>query len=377
MRTKTRAPTRTFRTSLRTSLRARLAKAVRAEPPRFRRVLTCGLPMVWGAVAITYKLTCPLAWQSGLDARIVSSAVFFLVGSGLILHVRRGLTRELRDIKAVAGAAQSALLRPLPPRLDGLALAAGRLAADRGASVGGDLYDVVATDHGVRVVMGDVRGHGLGALATVGAVLGSFREAAHDERELGCVLRRLGRTHARHLRQSARAEHPAVAGSDPENAEEFVTVLLLEIRADGAVYALNCGHPWPYLLRPGVVRCAEPMAGGDPLPPLGPFPLPAELVPVRCGRILPGEGLLLHTDGIEDARDAHGRFFPLQRELTETVRGRPVVPKAVINAVYERLLSHVGGPPGDDATLLVLRNDRGYVPVQHGEPVVRTAYTVL
>ncbi|NEB81348.1 serine/threonine-protein phosphatase, partial [Streptomyces sp. SID14478] len=90
-----------------------------------------GLPTVWGTVAIMYKLTCPLAQQNGLGARIVSSAVFFVVGTGLILHVRHGLMRELRDIRAVAGAAQSVLLRPLPARLDGLALAAGQLSADR------------------------------------------------------------------------------------------------------------------------------------------------------------------------------------------------------------------------------------------------------
>ncbi|MFJ9040644.1 PP2C family protein-serine/threonine phosphatase [Streptomyces sp. NPDC102406] len=337
-----------------------------------------GLPTGWGAVAVAYELTCPFARQDSLGARIVSSAVFFVVGTGLILHVRQGLLRELRDMKAVAGAAQSVLLRPLPPRLDGLTLAADQISADRAASIGGDLYDVVATDHGVRVVMGDVRGHGLGALATVGAVLGSFREAAHDEAELGGVLRRLERTHTRHLRQRSRDEHPAVAGKEPATplAEEFVTLLLLEIRQDGTVHALNCGHPWPYLLRPGAARSVEPMTGGDPMPPLGSFPLPADLASVRCGRILPGEGLLLHTDGIEDARDAHGRFFPLQAELARTVRRRTVVPKTVVRAVYARLLGHMDGPPGDDAALLVLRNDRRRVPVQHGEPAARTAHKV-
>ncbi|MFE6890647.1 PP2C family protein-serine/threonine phosphatase [Streptomyces sp. NPDC057694] len=374
IRSETRAPTRVFPTTL----RGRLARAVHTHPRRTRRVMMLGLPTVWGAVAITYKFACPLAQQTGLGARIVSSAVFFAVGTGLILHARHGLLRELREMRAVAGAAQSVLLRPLPPRIDGLALAAGQLSADPGASVGGDLYDVVATDHGVRIVMGDVRGHGLAALATVGAVLGSFREAAHDESELGDVLRRLERAHARHLRQRSRDEHPAAGGGEPENpvAEEFVTVLLLEIRQDGAVYALNCGHPWPYLLRPCAVRCVEPMSGGDPMPPLGPFPLPAELAPVRCGLILPGEGLLLHTDGIEDARDTRGRFFPFQAALTEAVRRRPVVPTAVVHSVYARLLRHVGGPPGDDAAMLVLRNDRSRVPLQHGDPLGRTVHTV-
>ncbi|MEU6392193.1 PP2C family protein-serine/threonine phosphatase [Streptomyces sp. NPDC046939] len=360
MRSRTRAPTRT-------TFRARL-----------RGLALLGLPTLWGGAAVSWELTCPLARQNSLGARIVSSAVFFLVGSGLVSQARRGPLRELRDVKAVAGAAQSVLLRPLPARLDGFALAAGQLSADPAASIGGDLYDVVATDHGVRVVMGDVRGHGLGALAGVGAVLGSFREAAHDEPELGGVLRRLERAHGRHLRRHACDDHPVAPDekTDCPLSEEFVTVLLLEIRRDGTVYALNCGHPWPYLLRPGAARCAEPLTGGEPMPPVGMFPLPADIAPVRCGRIAPGEGLLLHTDGMEDARDAHGRFFPLQDELAGAVRRRRIVPEDVIQAVYGRLLAHAGGSPGDDAALLVLRNDRGRVPVQHTEHTGRRAQRV-
>ncbi|WP_373682191.1 MULTISPECIES: PP2C family protein-serine/threonine phosphatase [Streptomyces] len=353
----------------------------RAERRPLRRALSLGLPTFWGAMAITYKMTCPLAQQNGMSARIATSAVFFAAGTGLMLHMRRVLLREVRQLRKVAGAAQNVLLRPLPPRIDGLNIAAAQLSADRGASLGGDLYEVIATEHGVRIVMGDVRGHGIGAIGTVAAVLGSFREAVHDEPELGSVLRRLERALARHLRERARAEHPS-AGLDPDSAvaEEFVTVLLLEIRRDGEVYALNCGHPWPYLLRGHVepaggdepaVACGhvERLAGGEPLPPLGPFPLPAELTAVHCGQLLPGEGLFLHTDGVEDARDVHGRFFPLPAVLTEAVRVQPVSPPSVLRAVLTQVLRHTGGMPADDVALLVLRNDRRRVPVQHGASV--------
>ncbi|MGW1023419.1 PP2C family protein-serine/threonine phosphatase [Streptomyces sp. NPDC002577] len=355
-----------------------------------RRALTLGLPMTWGALAILYKLTCPLAQQSGLGARIVSSAVFFTIGITLIAHVRRTLLRELRQARKVAGAAQNVLLRPLPPRIDGLALAAGRLCADRGAMVGGDLYEVMATEHGVRVVMGDVRGHGLGAIGTVAALLGSFREAAHDEPELASVMRRLERAMARHLCERARAEHPSSGPAaapgfgtpgamepDGPAAEEFATVLLLEIRRDGEIVALNCGHPWPYVLRGGDQETAasngspepgagaggrvEPVVGGEPMPPLGPFPLPDELPLQRCGRLLPGEMLFLHTDGVEDARDAAGTFFPLRTVLTEAVAGQ-VSPQAVIGSVYTRLLQHSRGGPADDAAFLVVCNERGRAP---------------
>ncbi|MEU6376387.1 PP2C family protein-serine/threonine phosphatase [Streptomyces sp. NPDC046909] len=315
---------------------------IRSRVPR--KVLALGLPSAWGAVAVTYKLTCPLAQQNSFEARLATSAVFFAVGTGLILHVRHALLRELRQIRQVAGAAQSALLRPLPPRIDGLNIAAAQLSADRGASVGGDLYEVIATEHGVRVVMGDVRGHGLAALGTVAAVLGSFREVVHDEPELGCVLRRLERALGRHLRERTRDEDPVV--------EDFVTVLLLEIRCDGAVYALNCGHPWPYLLSGTQVA---PLTRADPLPPLGPFPLPPELPPLQCGFLLPGETLVLHTDGAEDARDAHGRFFSLAGAL---MKAAGEVPQAVLGAVLAGLLRHAAGAPKDDIALLVLQNDR-------------------
>ncbi|MER5212768.1 PP2C family protein-serine/threonine phosphatase [Streptomyces sp. NPDC002838] len=322
-----------------------------------RRALALGLPTAWGAVAITYKLACPLAQQNSLGARAVTSAVFFTVGTGLILYVRHTLLRELRQARQVADAAQSVLLRPLPPRVDGLNLAAAQLSADHGATIGGDLYDVVATEHGVRIVMGDARGHGLTAIGTAAAVLGSFREAVHDEAELDGVLRRLERALARHLRERARAEHPS-AGPAPDNpvAEEFVTVLLLEIDRDGEVRALNCGHPWPYLLSGTSV---EPLATADPLPPLGLFPLPPDLPPERCGHLQPGETLVLHTDGAEDARDARGRFFPLSTALSEAVRRQPVgAPQAVISSVFTALLQHTGGLPADDIALLALRNER-------------------
>ncbi|MEV4948655.1 PP2C family protein-serine/threonine phosphatase [Streptomyces sp. NPDC053755] len=343
--------------------------ALLSEGSRLRRLRPLALPTLWGLVAVTWKLGCPLARQPGLPMRIATSVVFFTVGTGLILGIRRGLSRELERVRAIAHATQRVLLRPPPPRLDGLAVAAGQLSASRGASVGGDLYEAVATPYGVRIVIGDVRGHGLAALGAVVAVLGSFREAAHDEPELGGVLRRLDRALARHLRERARDEHPARAGCEPEHpaAEEFVTVLLLEIRPDGEVYALDCGHPGPYRLG----RRVEAVPVGDPLPPLGAFPLPADLTPYACTRLLPGEALFLHTDGAEDARDRAGRFFGLEAVLAQAVLDAPVPPAALVQRVHTALLRHTRGRLADDVALLVVRNDRARVPAQPAEPGLR------
>ncbi|WP_320783290.1 PP2C family protein-serine/threonine phosphatase [Streptomyces sp. CRN 30] len=323
-----------------------------ARPRRspLRRVLTLGLPTAWGATAwgataITYKLACPLAQQNGLGARIASSAVFFVVGTGLVFHVRRTLLRELRRARTVAGVAQSALLRPPPPRVAGLRVAAAQLSADPDAAIGGDLYEAVGTEHGVRVVMGDARGHGLAAVGTAAAVLGSFREVVHDGTDLADVLRRLERALARHLAGRAR---------DGTAGEEFVTVLLLEIGADGELRALNCGHPWPHRITDTGV---EPLARTDPLPPLGLLPLPEKLPVEHHGHLLPGEALLLHTDGAEDARDPRGRFFPFHATVTEATAPRPLCPQVILGRILTALLHHTQGVPTDDVALLMLSSD--------------------
>ncbi|MET9727180.1 PP2C family protein-serine/threonine phosphatase [Streptomyces zaomyceticus] len=337
-----------------------------SDGSRLRRLAPLALPTVWGAVAVAWKFGCPLARQPGLPMRIATSVVFLTVGTGLVLGLRRGLARELARVRAVAVATQQVLLRPPPSRLDGLALAAGQLSASRGASVGGDLYEAVATPYGVRIVIGDVRGHGLAALGAVVAVLGSFREAAHDEAELGGVLRRLERALERHLRERARDEHPARGGSEPAHpvAEEFVTPLLVEVGSDGRLSVFNCGHPGPYHLGPAVSR----LPVGDPLPPLGVMPLPAALAPYTEAWLLPGETLVLHTDGAEEARDRRGRFFALDTALA----GMPgETPSALVRRVHTALLDHTGGRITDDVALLVVRNDRVRVPAQPAEPGLR------
>ncbi|MFJ6993308.1 PP2C family protein-serine/threonine phosphatase [Streptomyces sp. NPDC003090] len=340
--------------------------------PRARRagpLAPLALPTLWGAVAVTWKMTCPLARQDDLAARMAGSAVFLAVGTGLAMGVCRSLRRRLRQIEAIAHAAQRVLLRPLPPRLDGLALAGRQLPAVPGAVVGGDLYEALATPYGVRVIIGDVRGHGLTGLGAVAAVLGSFREAAYEEPGLGGLLRRLDRALQRYAGERTRDEDPAhpVAGGP---AEEFVTVLLLDIRHNGDVLVLNCGHPWPYRLGHDD---AEPLATGVPLPPLGAFPLPDTLPVRRCDRLLPGEALFLHTDGAAEARDAGGRFFPLETVLGTVARRTALAPDAVIDDVRAALLAHTGGRLGDDVSFVVVRNDRVpadrvLVPVQPGDP---------
>ena len=60
-----------------------------------------------------------------------------------------------------------------------LAVARARYrSAAREASVGGDLYEIMPTSHGIRVTIGDVRGKGLDAILLARYVLSAFRRSA-------------------------------------------------------------------------------------------------------------------------------------------------------------------------------------------------------
>ena len=71
----------------------------------------------------------------------------------------------------IAAVAQAAILPPIPERLGPLQLAASCDSAQEEAEVGGDACAAVLTPFGVRLLLADVRGHGLDAVHVATAVL--------------------------------------------------------------------------------------------------------------------------------------------------------------------------------------------------------------
>lgn len=243
--------------------------------------------------------------------------------------------RELVRSRSVAEAAQLALLRPVPERIGGLRVAVRYLAAAADARVGGDLYEVLETPYGVRLTIGDVRGKGLPAVETAADVLGSFRESAQVEAELGVVARRLDAAVRRR-----------------GGGEEFVTAALLGIaRTQAPVELVNCGHPPPLRKRGEEVTRLQTQAS-DSDPPLALRELADG--PYHTERFAFGKGdlLVLYTDGVTEARDANGEFYPLESRLSRMPENSP---DALADRLVADLLAHTGGTLSDDAALLVLR----------------------
>ncbi|MFI9295968.1 PP2C family protein-serine/threonine phosphatase [Streptomyces gardneri] len=262
----------------------------------------------------------------------------------LINRVVRRSGERLASARVIAETAQKAVLPTPAERIGGLQCAARYEAAQADAFIGGDLFAVQDTPHGVRLVVGDVRGKGMDAVEAVAVVIGAFREAAEQERSLEGVAQRLERALTR---EGTRRE-----GLDA--FEGFTTAVLAEIpRAESegeeSIRIVNRGHPPPLLLYvDGGLDVLDP---AEPALPLGMGELAAWPDRAEERPYPPGATLLFYTDGLSEARNAEGVFYdPASRLAGRIFPG----PEELLDALVDDVRLHTGGGSTDDMALLAL-----------------------
>lgn len=202
--------------------------------------------------------------------------------------------------------------------------------------VGGDLYDVVqAGDGSWFVAIADVSGKGVPAALLSAMLQASLRTQAASVSSPAEILRNIN-----HLMFRSTA------------IQQFATFFLA--RVDGQRLELafsNAGHNWPVLQRPGGER--RLLERGGLL--LG-IQDDVEFDEEQIG-LVPGDLVVLYTDGITEAADATGFQFGEER-LYEAVSALPRALSA--RDAAERLLGTLhdfldGTEPQDDLTLVVLK----------------------
>ncbi|MEU5016464.1 PP2C family protein-serine/threonine phosphatase [Streptomyces angustmyceticus] len=339
-----------------------------------------------GALAVAAQVSIGIARGVLFTANLQAQIAALVVVSGLVVLfavVRDRNERRLTQSRSVAAVAQQVLLRPLPARSGALEIASFYLAAEEEAEMGGDLFAAARTTSSTRLIIGDVRGKGLPAYGHAALLLGAFRAAAHRQ----ATLPRL----AVHLdgavrwdssqwydapgagagaqsgagpnpgpgpdpgpdaasRPDAPAPGPAPA-PDPDSDETFATVVLLDIPDRWPVLRLiNCGHPPPLLLRDGR---ATPLYGARTALPIGLGGLAGDPdYEVETFPFEPGDLLLLHTDGVSEARDDQGTFYPLAERAGAWSEDSP---RQVLRRLRADLLAHTDGRLGDDAAAVAVR----------------------
>lgn len=177
-------------------------------------------------------------------------------------------------------------LLPALPCLPGIDLQARYVPAGDAPRIGGDWYDLIAVPGRAPCLMvGDVMGHGPESAAVMSRISNMLRVVAFDEQTPPSrILHRLDEL------LLALHEEPLatviVARLEPAPAGEGRTM----------VWA-SAGHPPPLVVTPdGVARHLDDPPG----PPLGVDP--REVSPDHRIRLAPGTTVVLHTDGLIEAR---------------------------------------------------------------------------
>jgi hypothetical protein len=230
----------------------------------------------------------PLALRIAFAA-LAALAVLLAASSRLASRRAGRLARQRRELLADVGLLQAALLPELAPRIGPVAVSAAYRPAS-GPAAGGDFYDVFALEDGrIGVIVGDVSGHGRGALphtALLRFTLRAYLEAGLSPRG---------------------ALHAAGPALERQLGESLATVVVASYDPDERtlVYS-SAGH------HPPIVLGAEPLvpAGGCAAPPIGVgLPTGTRQTVVR----IPGEAVVcFYTDGIVESR-VRGSLFGAER----------------------------------------------------------------
>jgi GAF domain-containing protein len=226
---------------------------------------------------------------------------------------------------------QRRVLSPIPA-VDGTRAAARYVPASGDLGLGGDWYDGIALDGGrLAVVLGDVTGHGIDAVAEMALRRSSISTLLRSGVGLDELLVR------------------ASVGFGPtdETSLATVAVAIVDPERDELSY-VTAGHPPPLLRRPdGTVELLDDAAGsllglpvGAITPGRRPFP--------------PGATVVLYSDGLVERRDE-----AIDEGIGRLAAALAVAPADDVEALAEALFAVPRHDVGDDVALTVVSRTVG------------------
>jgi len=184
--------------------------------------------------------------------------------------------QQARDIQQI-------LIPAALPRIEGLTIESAYRPA---REVGGDFFQILPGDGegNALIVLGDVTGKGLQAGMLVALIVGCIRSAARHTADPAKILRLVNDELCSREQASA-------------------TCMILHITAGGELQIANAGQIPPYL-------------NGVELDVTGALPLgmvPETDYTIDSFQIADGDSMLLMSDGIAEAQDAHGQLYGFER----------------------------------------------------------------
>ena len=264
------------------------------------------------------------------DARsFVSLVAELLVVNDAYTDIFAQLRR--RRTMSLAAEIQWDLLPPMTFATDRIVVSG---ALEPAYDIGGDSFDYAVNGPLVEVMVLDAVGHGLPAALLATAAIGAYRHARREMRDLPDVSAEVNRVVAENF-----------------GGSQFATAAIARLHLDtGQLRWVNAGHPEPLVVRNGAL--VRPPAC-RPSPPLG---LQVRKPDVCEMQLHPGDRVLVHSDGIVEARSPEGEFFGDERLADFIVRAEGSGDPApeTLRRLMRAVVDHQAGQLQDDASIVVL-----------------------
>lgn len=239
---------------------------------------------------------------------------------------------KFRDELELARDLQSGLIPHEMPQMPDFEFAAHYEIAN---TVGGDIYDFVPLPDGrTAVLFGDASGHGMAAGLVMAVAHAAFRTQIDVDPSPAAVVASLNRILCR-------------TGS----RRSFFACCYMLLEPNGEFTVMTAGHP--PVLKIGTAGQITERIG------IGSYPLGIKgnlSWREQQGSIAPGERLLLHSDGLTEARNGNGREFG--DSFVEAIAGWNNTPTAelLVQTYVDELRLFMGGRvPEDDVSIAVIR----------------------
>jgi serine phosphatase RsbU (regulator of sigma subunit) len=260
--------------------------------------------------------------------RAIASEAAGVVNSARLAEAEEDARRYEQELQ-IAASIQQRLMTVTIPRVDFAEILARSHAC---RAIGGDFFDVVATDRGLALVVTDVSGKGVSAAILASTLQGMI----YAQLVANVPIAEIATSVNRFLCQKALNER-------------YATMVMLLATVDGALEYVNCGHIPPLTVRADRVE-ALPISNL----PVGLF----EGAIYQSGRLnlRSGDSLLVVTDGVTEAEDSTGELFGPARLQQAAIAGCGPEDGSILENVFAAVDGFRGRVPlGDDCTAVTLR----------------------
>ncbi|MBF0279363.1 MAG: SpoIIE family protein phosphatase [SAR324 cluster bacterium] len=269
-----------------------------------------------------------------------------------LIELTQRITQELEQARKT----QMAILPQSIPSLPGCQIAAKYKPMEQ---IGGDFYDIFEFKRNkTGILLADVTGHGIPAALISFMVSSLFKSIAPKKQDIKNTIAQINNSLRKGLPQ-----------------DTFATVFYCIYNSKSKVLNyISMGHPPGYLIRP---RTQQILPLQSPGVLLGAFPILIENLKPKSVQLMPGDKVLLYTDGLTEMFSKSEKIFGKVQLESFLLKQKDLAIEELIESAYLHVLKYAETADfSDDVTLvgLELSEEKGEIPKNQKQKLFECAH---